>query len=154
MKTSTPEETKITYYNSRESVGVWNALIVCFALIIGGASMAARSFTLTFCLLFGTGAVWYVGYWLLSRSCYFISSTAAGFKDIFVTREVRFDEVKSATKSAGRYSSNLIFMCNTKTVAMPLDPIDETWFTAVRTELLKRGITVSSTVFGIVVKDK
>jgi hypothetical protein len=37
---------------------------------------------------------------------------------------------------------------------MPLDPIDEAWLSAVQTELIRGGITVSSTVFGFGQKEE
>src|SRR5262245_58972309 len=105
-------------------MGYWGAMVACFGVISGGASLAAHSFTLTACLLLGAFAVWYLGYWGLSRNCYFISSTKAGFKDLFRTREVQFEDVRSVTKSTGRYHCDLIFECATRTVRMPLDPMD------------------------------
>jgi hypothetical protein len=37
---------------------------------------------------------------------------------------------------------------------MPLDPIDESWLSAVKTELLKRGVPISSTALGFSVKEE
>ena len=148
---SAPEST-IRYYTNRESIGYWGAIAAGVGVISGGASLAAHSFRLTACLLLGVVAVWYLGYWALSKSCYFISSTNAGFKDLFRTREVQFEEVRSVTKSTGQYSSTLVFECATRTVTMPLDPLDETWFSAVKVELHKRGIEISSSAFGFKLK--
>ena len=63
-------------------------------------------------------------------------------------REVQFDDVRSATIRVGRDSRNLIFECDGETVRMPLDPMDESWLSAVKAELSKRGISVSTTAFG------
>ena len=154
VNTVSMQEATIKYYTNRESIGYWGAMVACFGVIGGGASLAAHSFTLTSTLLLGAVAVWYLGYCALSRSCYFISSTRAGFKDLFRTQEVQFEEVRSATKSTGRYSSTLIFGCITRTVTMPLDPIDEAWFSAVKAELVRRGVPVASTAFGFAVKEE
>ena len=147
------QESTIKYYTNRESIGYWGAMVACFGVISGGASLAAHSFMVTSCLLLGAVAVWYLGYWALSKSCYFISPTKAGFKDLFRAQEVQFEEVRSVTQSAGQYSNTLIFECATRTVSMPLDPIDETWFAAVKAELLRRGIAVSTTAFGFGLKE-
>jgi hypothetical protein len=109
---------------------------------------------LTSCFLLGTIVVGYVGYWALSKSCYFISATKAGFKDLLRGREVQFEEVRSVSCNVGRYSRRLVFMCGARTVTMPLDPIDEAWFSALKAELLRRGIPVSSTAFGFPVKEE
>jgi hypothetical protein len=154
MNTSPAEESTIRYYNNRESAGFWGALVACFAVIIGGASLAAHSLVLTSVLLLGAVVVWYLGYWALSKSCYFISPTKAGFKDTFRAREVQFAEIRSVTKAAGSDYSTLIFVCNTRTVSMPLDPLDTAWFSAVEAELRKRGIPVSATAFGFPVKEE
>jgi hypothetical protein len=150
--TASTQEATTKYYSNRDSTAVWNAGVACIGLIAVGASLAEHSLKLTSCLLLGAVAVWYLGYWALSKSCYFLSPTKAGFKDAFRAREVQFEEIRSATKAAGRQSTSLIFVCNTRTVTLPLDPIDESWFLAVKTELLKRGIPVSSTAFGFPVK--
>jgi hypothetical protein len=147
---STKETTR--YYSSGESSGYWTAFVVCVGFIGAGASLAEHSWKVTLSLLLGAVAVWALGYWALSKSCYFISPVKAGFKDTFRTREVQFEEIRSVTKNTGRYSSTLTFVCNTRTVTMPLDPIDETWFSDVKSELLKRGITVSSKVLGFTQK--
>ena len=148
------QESTIKYYTNHESIGYWGAMVACGGVIGGGASLAAHSFTLTACLLLGAVAVWYLGHWALSKSCYFISPTKAGFKDLFRAHEVQFEEVRSVTKSIRKYSHTLIFQCATRTVTMPLDPIDETWFSAVLAELLRRGIPVSSSAFGFPVKEE
>jgi len=148
---SAPEST-IKYYTNRESIGYWGAIVAGVGVISGGASLAAHSFRLTAGLLLGVVAVWYLGYWALSKSCYFISPDNAGFKDFFRTREVQFAEVRSVTRSTGQYSSTLVFECATRMVTMPLDPIDETWFSAVKAELHKRGIEISSSAFGFKLK--
>ena len=152
--TASTQEATTKYYGNRDSTTVWSAGVACIGLIGVGASLAEHSLKLTSCLLLGAVAVWYLGYWSLSKSCYFISPTKAGFKDAFRAREVQFEEIRSATKAAGSRSSSLIFVCNTRTVTMPLDPIDESWFSAVKTELLKRGIPVSSTALGFPVKEE
>ena len=152
--TTSTQEATTKYYSSRDSTTVWNAGVACIGLIAVGASLAEHSFKLTSCLLLGAVVVWYLGYWALSKSCYFISLTKAGFKDAFRAREVQFEEIRSATEAVGSRSWRLIFVCNTRTVTMPLDPIDESWLSAVKTELLKRGITVSSTTLGFPVKEK
>jgi hypothetical protein len=141
------------YYSNRESAGFFGAIVACFGFISAGASLAAHSLALTSCFVLGAVAVGCLGYWALSRSCYFISSTKAGFKDLFRAREVEFEEIRSFTKSVGRYSQTLVFACRTRTVAMPLDPIDEAWFSALKTELLRRGIPVSCEAFGFPVKE-
>jgi hypothetical protein len=148
------QESAIKYYTNRESIGYWGAMVACGGVIGGGASLAAHSFMVTSTLLFGAVAVWYLGYWALSKSCYFISTTTAGFKDLFRAHEVQFEEVRSVTTSTGKYSRTVIFQCATRTVTMPLDPIDESWFSAVKAELLRRGIPVSSTAFGFPVKEE
>jgi hypothetical protein len=148
--TSTKESTT-RYYSSGESSGYWTAFVVCVGFIGAGASLAEHSWKVTLSLLLGAIAVWALGYWALSKSCYFISPTKAGFKDAFRTREVQFDEVRSVVKNIGNYTT-LTFVCNTRMVTMPLDPIDETWFSDVKSELLKRGITVSSKVLGFTKK--
>jgi hypothetical protein len=102
--------------------------------------------------LLGAAAVWYMGYWALSNSYYFISPTKVGFKDAFQAREVQFDELQTVTRDAGQNHNDLVFVCHTRTVRMPLDPIDESWFSALKTELQKRGMTVSSSVFGLRLK--
>ena len=152
--TASAQEATTKYYSNRDSTAVWSAGVACIGLIATGASLAEHSLKLTSCLLLGAVAVWYLGYWALSKSCYFISPTKAGFRDAFRAREVQFEEIRSATKDAGGRSSRLIFVCNTRTVTMPLDPIDESWLSAVKIELLKRGIPVSSTVLGFPVKEE
>jgi hypothetical protein len=126
----------------------WSAGIVCIGLIAAGASLAEHSLLVTAGVLLGAAAVWFPGYWLLSRSCYYLSPTKAGFRDAFQTREVRFDEVQSVTISAGRFSNNLIFTCLGETVFIAVDPVDETWFTAVKAELQRRRIPIITTVAG------
>jgi|ERR1051326_3759548 hypothetical protein len=148
------QEAKTKYYSNRDSTIVWNAGVACIGLIGVGASVTEHSLKLTSCLLLGAIAVWYLGYWALSKSCYFISPTKAGFKDAFRAREVQFEEIRSATKAAGSRSSRIIFVCDTRTVTMPLDPIDESWLSAVKTELLKRGVPISSTALGFSVKEE
>lgn len=131
------QEPSRKYYNGSDGAGYWSALVAGFAIISGGASLAAHSIIVTAGLLLGAVIVWWPGYWLLSKSCYFISPASAGFKDAFRTREVQFDEIRSVTKSTRQYSSYLTFICNTQTVTMPLDPIDERWFSALKEELSK-----------------
>ncbi len=154
MNTSSPEESTIRYYTNRQSAGVWGAVIACMGVISAGSSLAAHSFTLTSCLVLGAVVVGCLGYWALAKSCYFISASKAGFKDAFRAREVQFNEIRSVTRNTGRSSSTLTFVCNTQTVTMPVDPIDEAWFLALKTELLKRGIPVSFTAFGFPLKGK
>ena len=122
------------------------------AVIVIGCSLGFHSLVLTLSLLLGVTAVWWLGYWILSKNCYYISSTAAGFKDAFRAREVRFEEIRSVNKSTTRYSQTLTFQCETRTVTMPFDPMDQTWFTAVKAELSKRDIPISMTAFGFPVK--
>jgi len=94
--------------------------------------------------------VWFAGYWLLSKNLYFVSSTKAGFKDLFRSREVQFVDVCSATIRVGRDSRDLVLQCNDGgLVRIPLDPMDESWLSDVKAELAKREITVSTTAFGI-----
>lgn len=151
MSAASTKESTTRYYSSRESSGYWTAFVVCVGFIGAGASLAGHSWKVTLSPVLGAVAVWALGYWALSKSCYFISPTKAGFKDTFRTREVQFEEIRSVTKYIGSYST-LTFVCNTRTVTMPLDPIDETWFSDVKSELLKRGITVSSNVLGFTQK--
>jgi hypothetical protein len=89
-----------------------------------------------------------VGYWILSKNIYFVSSTKAGFRDVFRTREVQFEEVRSATIRMNRDSRDLLFECATGKIRMPLDPMDQSWLSDVKAELLKRGITISTRAFG------
>jgi hypothetical protein len=152
VNTPSTQESTIRYYTNRGSVGAWGGLVAGLGIIVGGASLAAHSFATTSCLLLGTVVVWYLGYLPLSKTCYFISPTKAGFKDPFRAREVQFEEIRSVTKHTSRNSITLIFVCNTRTVAMPLDQFDETWFSDLKTELLKRGITVSTTAFGFTIQ--
>jgi len=153
MSNAAPSQEPTTkYYGNRDSIGYWGAMVASFGIISVGASLAQRSLILTSGLLLGSVVVWWLGYWTLSKSCYFISPTKIGFKDIFRTRQVEFDEIRSVTHDAGRYSSRLIFVCDTRMVSMPFDPFDESWFTAVKNELEKRGITVLVAAFGFKVK--
>jgi len=154
MNKSSIQESTVKYYNSGESVAVWGALVACFGVIIGAGSFAARSLLVTSCLLLGTVGVWCLGYWALSKSCYFISPTALGFKDAFRGREVQFEEIRSVTKAATEDSCTLIFACRTRTVTMPVDPIDSAWLSAVKIELARRGIPISATMFGVAVKEE
>lgn len=153
---STPstKQSMIRYYNSRQSVGVWGALVAGLSIITGGASLAAHSFAVTSGLLVGAVAVWYVGYWFLSKSVYFASDSKAGFKDAFRAREVSFDEIESASKDVSRDSVTLTFVCKTRTVRMPIDTFDESWFSAVKAELQKRGIPFSVRAYGFAMKEK
>jgi hypothetical protein len=137
------------YYRSRQSAGVWIAMVITFAVIAGGSSLAAHSFWLTFSLLMGAIVVGYAGYWILSRNLYFVSSTKAGYRDVFCTCEVLFDDVRSAHVSVGESHRDLVFVRDRKNVSVPLDPMDESWLSDVKAELLKRGITVTTTAFGI-----
>jgi hypothetical protein len=146
--TSALEDPTLKTFRTRQSAGVWTAMAAFVAVIGGGSSLAAHSLGLTSTLLSGIIVVWYAGYWLLSKNLYYVSSTKAGYKDVFRSREVQFDEVRSATISVGRDSRNLIFECDGDTVSMPLDPMDESWLSAVKTELSKRGITVSTRAYG------
>jgi hypothetical protein len=154
MNTSSTQESPISYYSNRQSAAVWGALVACVGVIGGGSSLAAHSFAVTSCFLLGTVTVGYLGYWALSKSCYFISASKAGFKDAFRAQEVQFDQILSAATNVGRNSRTLTFVCTTRTVTMPLDPIDEAWFSAMKAELLKRSIPVSSSVFCITVKGR
>lgn len=152
MSGLSPEESTIRYYRHRGSVGVWGAFAAFVAVIGGGSSLSAKSFALTFGFLLGVIAVWWLGYRALSQSCYFISATGAGFRDFFRAREIQFDEVRSVTRRTRKHSITLIFQCVTRTVEMPWDPIDETWFSAVEAELARRGIPVLFEAFGFPVK--
>ncbi len=154
MNTAPTQDSKTRYYRNSDSIGFWVAGVTCVGVIAGGASLAQHSFALTSCLLLGTVSVGYVGYWLLSKTCYFISDTKAGFKDLFRSREVEFAEIQSATKRTGRSSCDLVFECTARTVTMPVDLLDETWFSAVKAELLKRGIPITHTALGFTVKDE
>ncbi len=149
-----PTEEPIRYYNNRGSAGAFAAIVATFGVITVGSSLAAHSFLLTSCLLLGAVAIAYLGYWALSKSCYFISSTGLGFKDAFRLREVQFDEIQSVTKNVGRDYMNLAFVCKTRVVTMPFDPLDLAWYPAVKAELHKRGIPISSTAFGITQKEE
>ena len=143
------QDAPLKIYRSRQSAGVWTAMTVFVAVIGGGSSLASHSFGLTSSLLLGILIVWFAGYWLLSKNLYFVSSTKAGFKDLFRNREVEFANVRSATIRIGRDSRDLIFQCTDDTsVLMPLDPMDESWLSDVKAELAKRGITVTTTAFG------
>lgn len=146
MNATPTEQASMRYYDNHEGVGVWGALFVGISVISVAASLAAHSWVVTFCVMLGEAAVWYLGYWTLSKSSYFISSTKAGFKDLFRAREVQFDEVQSVTRVIGHESRILIFACKTRTVSMPLDVLDERWFFAVKAELHKRGIPLSCSV--------
>ena len=148
MNTASAQSTPIRYYSSRDSLGVWSAVVAMFAVIGAGSSLAEHSFSLTSGLLLGTVAVWWLGYVVLSKNCYFISQTSVGYKDFFRAREVQFDEIRSVTKTIRRRSANLIFVCERTSVRMPFDPFDEEWLSAVESELLNRGIKVSSAAFG------
>src|SRR5580765_5333248 len=136
MNTLPSQESTIRYDSNRESAGLWGATVACFGVISVGASLGAHSLALTSCLLLGTVAVGYLGYWALSKSCYFISPTKAGFKGLFRAREVQFEEIRTVTKSVRRYSQRLIFECKARTTTIPLDPINEAWFSALKAELL------------------
>jgi hypothetical protein len=151
VSAASTKESTTRYYSSRESSGYWTAFVVCVGFIGAGASLAEHSWKGTLSLVLGAVAVWALGYWALSKSRYFISPTKAGFKDAFRTREVEFEEIRSVTKNIGNYTT-LTFVCSTRTVTMPLDPIDETWFSDVKSELLKRGITVSFRALGFTQK--
>jgi len=148
-----PAEASIKHYRNRESLGLWGGLVGGFGTFIVLLSTAGRSLILTFGFVVGTALVWYLGHLALSKSYYFISPTSAGFKDLFRTREVQFSEIRSVTKSTWKNSSTVIFVCEKRTVTMPFDPIDKTWFSTVRAELDKRGIPVSSIAFGFLVKE-
>ncbi len=148
MNLSPAQDPTGKYYRSRQSAGVWTAGAVLVGVISVGPSFGLHSVLFTSSLLLGIIVVWYVGYWLLSKNLYFVSSTKAGFKDAFRMREVQFDDVRSATIRVGRDSRDLIFECDGETVRMPLDPMDESWLSAVKAELSKRGISVSTTAFG------
>ena len=146
-------EPSIKYYNDK-SAAVWCAMVACGGVIGVGSSLAAHSFLVTSGLLLGMAAVGYMGYWALSKNRYFISASAAGFKDAFRAEEVQFEEIESATRNTGRNGSRwLKFMCRTRVVTIPLDPIDDAWFSDVKAELQRRGIPVSSTVLGVLVKE-
>jgi len=133
-------------YRSRQSAGGWTAMAVFVGVIGGGSSLAAHSLGLTFTLMLGILIVWFAGYWLLSKNLYFVSSTKAGFKDLFRHREVEFAEVRSATIRVGRDSRDLVFQRTDESfVRMPLDPMDESWLSEVKTELAKKGISVTTT---------
>ena len=152
MNTASTEEAKTRYYSNRETLGVWSAIVACVGVIGGGSSIAAHSVAVTSSLLFGTLVVWFLGYWALSKSCYFISPAKVGFKDAFRSREVLFEEIESVTRNTTSESMTLTFECKTRTVTMPLDPIDETWFSDLKTELLDRGIKISNRALGFKVK--
>lgn len=155
MNTVFNRDSSFRYYKSRDSAGVWTAMVAFVCVLAGGSSLGWHSWILTGGILFGAGVVWGVGYWLLSKSCYFVSSTKAGFKDVFRAREVLFDEVRSVTKSTGRSSQTLTFVCDRRKVTMPLDPTDEAWFSAVKAKLSRRGIAVSPIgLFGVTLKEE
>ena len=150
MNTATGQDAPARFYRSRQIAGVWTAIAVFVGVIGGGSSLAEHSFGLTSCLLLGIIIVWFAGYWLLSKNLYFVSSTKAGFKDLFRSREVQFVDVCSATIRVGRDSRDLVLQCNDGgLVRIPLDPMDESWLSDVKAELAKREITVSTTAFGI-----
>jgi hypothetical protein len=154
MNMSATQESPTRYFSNRETLGVWGAVVACFGVISVGASLAVHSFPVTASLLLGMVAVSGLGYWVLSKNCYFISPTKAGFKDAFRAREVQFEEIQSVTKKAGPRSSRLVFVCRHRTVTMPADPINEAWLSAVKAEVLKRGIPFSSTELGFTVKSE
>ena len=137
------------YYVNGQNAVFWNALVICFGIISAGASISVHSFALTGGLILGAAAVWYLGYWMLSNSRYFISPTTVGFSDRFRSREVQFDEIQSVMKETGKTSSNLIFTCKTRAVTIPFDPMDQSWFADVKSELARRQIPLTSSVWGI-----
>jgi hypothetical protein len=144
------QDSTAKYYRTSQSAGVWTAFIVMIGVIGGGSSLAEHSLALTASLLTGCAVVWYAGYWLLSKNLYFISSTKAGFKDLFRNREVQFADVRSATRRVAKDRQDLIFQCaDGASVWMPLDPLDQSWLTDVKAELAIRGIAVTTTAFGI-----
>lgn len=149
MNSTAASDPSTKYYRTRQSAGVWSAMVVTFSVITIGSSLAQHSFVLTSSLLAGAAVVWFVGYWILSRNLYFVSSTKAGYRDVFCTREVLFDDVRAARVSIGESHRDLIFVRDTKNVIMPLDPMDESWLSDVKAELLKKGITVTTTAFGL-----
>ena len=148
MNAITPQDPAVKYYRSRQSAGVWTALVVTLSVITVGSSLAQHSFVLTSSLLAGAIVIWFVGYCILSRNLYFISSSKAGYRDAFCTRQVQFDDVRSAHISVGEYHRSLIFVCDEEKIRVPLDPMDESWLSDVKAELLKRGVTVTTTAFG------
>jgi hypothetical protein len=144
-----PKESAVRYFSSRQSAAVWSAMVVCGGVISIGSSLAAHSWAVTSGLLIGAIVVWWLGYWVLSKNCYYISPAKVGFKDVFRAAEVQFDEVRSVTKNTNRDSITLTFVCDKRTVMMPVDPMDQSWLNAVKTELAKRGIPFSPTMFGL-----
>ncbi len=159
--TSTPRATEpdrsVKYYRTSQRAGVWTAIVVMIGVIGGGSSLAEHSLALTASLLSGCAIVWFVGYWALSKNTYFISSTKAGFKDLFRSREIQFAEVRSANirtnvNLEGMTSMDLVFQCvgefGRLDISMPLDPMDQSWLNEVKAELAKRGITVTTTTPG------
>ena len=127
-------------YGTKQASAVWICLVAVFGIFILSASISQHSLLLTISLLLGTVVLGYIGYWALSNNYYFISETSVGFKDIFRSREVLFDEIQSVSKSSGRSSYDLVFICKKRTVRMPLDPLNNDWYFAVVKELSKRGV--------------
>src|SRR5215831_3415930 len=103
MNTVPTRDSTIRYYDNRKSADLWkwNAIGFLLVVFIGGASLLVRSLALMSCILLGAVVFWYLGYWLSSKTCYFISSTKVGFKDFFGMHEVRFDEIRSVSEYHG-----------------------------------------------------
>lgn len=127
-------------YANRQNAVVWTALVCCLGFISAGASISNHSLALTAALLLGAAVVWYLGYWALSNTYYFISPTAVGFRDRFRSREIQFGEIQSVRKENSRYSILLVFTCSTRTVTIPVDPMNQSWLADVKSELVRRQI--------------
>lgn len=78
MNLSPAQDPTVKYYRSRQSAGVWTAGAVLVGVISVGPSFGLHSVLFTSSLLLGIIVVWYVGYWLLSKNLYFVSSTKPG----------------------------------------------------------------------------
>jgi hypothetical protein len=144
----TAPDPTLKFYPSSQSAAVWTAMAVFMGVLTGGSSLTQDSLALTSTLLLGIIVVWYAGYWVLSKSVYYVSSSKAGFKDFIRRREVDFSDVRSATLRIGK-SRYLDFQCDDATIVrMPIDTMNDSWLSAVKAELSKRGVTVSTAAFG------
>jgi hypothetical protein len=153
MDTPEASNPSVKYYRTRQSAGVWTAMAVFVAVISGGSSLAGHDLRLTFSLLAGVLGVWFVGYWILSKNVYFVSSTKAGYRDVFRSREIQFDEVRSANVAIGRSHKSLNFVCDARNVSISLDPMDDSWLSDVKAELLKRKISLTTTACGFPIEN-
>ncbi len=143
---------EIRYYRNGDSTSAWTGIVCLIGLVGGGASIAAHSVIVTSSLVTGCVVVWYLGFRLLSSTCYFISPTVLGVKDAFRLREVPFTDIRRVTRRTGRSYSELVLVCESRTISIPLDIMNEDWFIAVKTELRKRNIPVFYEAFGFPVK--